>query len=442
MRTMLLCYYIEKSEGTCMKQDNIIATQGLTNLFAGQPDMDSTDKKVEFIKTKLREFFNLKNVNFLFGAGTSNGAIDTMSELYKHLKFSKDEKNEEKEFKSIVAKEGENLENILKVMYSARNYYNGIHDDDKKAEDDITHYKELYDRLIKKIEGHIFDSINVDFATKECPKILGYYTTFYQKLAMRNKDLSRIRVFTTNNDLFNETALDSLNIHYINGFSGGLRRFFNPALFNYTWSKRMDTSIDKYEPIENLVYLYKIHGSINWRESTPLPGNYFEIEEFPSSDLTSDKACLIYPTPTKQDKSLGAPYVDLFREFQNKLLEPHSVLFVIGYGFNDRHVNDIIYRALATNSTINIVIFSSKPKDEDREKKPIFFVDDNRIFTFSGKVWDVDDEENKVEGSKHTINHFDYIVNELLPNLDAFKKEDNLVQGFVNQLNKLTKDRK
>lgn len=438
---MLLCYYFEKSEGACMKQDNIIATQGLTNLFAGQPDIDSTDKKVELIKTKLREFFNLKNVNFLFGAGTSNGAIDTMSELYKHLEFSKEEKNEEKEFKSIVAKEGENLENILKVMYSARNYYNGIHDDDKKAEDDITHYKELYDRLIKKIEGHIFDSINVDFATKECSKILGYYTTFYQKLAMRNKDLSRIRVFTTNNDLFNETALDSLNIHYINGFSGGLRRFFNPALFNYTWSKRMDTSIDKYEPIENLVYLYKIHGSINWRESTPLPGNYFEIEEFLSSDLTSDKACLIYPTPTKQDKSLGAPYVDLFREFQNKLLEPHSVLFIIGYGFNDRHVNDIIYRALATNSTINIVIFSSKPKDEDREKKPIFFVDDNRIFTFSGKVWDVDDEENKVEGSKHTINHFDYIVNELLPNLDAFKKEDNLVR-FVNQLNNLTKDTK
>lgn len=425
-----------------MKQDNIIATQGLTNLFAGQPDMDSTDKKVEFIKTKLREFFNLKNVNFLFGAGTSNGAIDTMSELYKHLKFSKDEKNEEKEFKSIVAKEGKNLEKILTVMYSARNYYNGIHDDDKNAEDDITHYKELYDRLIKKIEGHIFDSINVDFATKECPKILGYYTTFYQKLAMRNKDLSRIRVFTTNNDLFNETALDSLNIHYINGFSGGLRRFFNPALFNYTWSKRMDTSIDKYEPIENLVYLYKIHGSINWRESTPLPGNYFEIEEFPSSDLTSDKTCLIYPTPTKQDKSLGAPYVDLFREFQNKLLEPHSVLFIIGYGFNDRHVNDIIYRALATNSTINVVIFSSKPKNEDREKKPIFFIDDNRIFTFSGKVWDVDDDEKVVADTRRTINHFDYIVNELLPNLDAFKKEDNLVQGFVNQLNKLTKDRK
>lgn len=50
--------------------------------------------------------------------------------------------------------------------------------------------------------------------------------------------------------------------------------------------------------------------------------------------------------------------------------------------------------------------------------------------------------KKEVADTRRTINHFDYIVNELLPNLDAFKKEDNLVQGFVNQLNKLTKDRK
>ena len=104
-------------------------------------------------------------MNFLFGAGTSSGAIDTMSELYKNLKFSGEEKEEEKEFKSIVAKEGENLENILKVMYSARNYYNGIQEEDAKDEDIITSFKELYDRLITKVEKHIFDSINVDFSS-------------------------------------------------------------------------------------------------------------------------------------------------------------------------------------------------------------------------------------------------------------------------------------
>ena len=44
-----------------------------------------------------------------------------------------------------------------------------------------------------------------------------------------------------------------------------------------------------------------------------------------------------HDTPTKQNKSLGAPYVDLFREFQHRLLEPNTVLFVMGYGFNDEH---------------------------------------------------------------------------------------------------------
>ena len=302
-------------------------------------------------------------------------------------------------------------------MYSARTYYDGILTDDETVEE----YKKLYNRLIHRIEEYIFNSINVDMTNDASKKVLEYYKTFYQKIALRNKDLSRIRVFTTNNDLFNETALDSLNIHYINGFGGGLRKYFNPALFNYTWSKRMDTSIDKYEPVKNMVYLYKIHGSINWQETEHKMNNYFNIEELPPQQLSPDKSVLIYPTPTKQDKSLGVPYVDLFREFQNKLLEPHSVLFVIGYGFNDRHVNDIIYRALATNSTINVVIFSKKPGDDEKTKKPIFFINDNRIFIISGKVWNEEQDERGeiTKSNERTINYFDYIVDELLPNLDV-----------------------
>ena len=165
--------------------------------------------------------------------------------------------------------------------------------------------------------------------------------------------------------------------------------------------------------------------------------NYFNIEELPPQQLSPDKSVLIYPTPTKQDKSLGVPYVDLFREFQNKLLEPHSVLFVIGYGFNDRHVNDIIYRALATNSTINVVIFSKKPGEDEKAKKPIFFINDNRIFTISGKVWNEEQDERGeiTKSNERTINYFDYIVDELLPNLDSFRKEENMLEEFVKQLN-------
>lgn len=415
-----------------MSYGKLTVSQGTSDFLQGSTDFD---KNIALLKDKIREFFNLKNVNFLFGSGTSSGAIPTMSKLYEDLSFGKEEEDMKREFKCIVKKEGANLEKCLNVMYSARNYYSGLEDTDEKEQKNIEKEKQLYDSLINKIERHIFNSINISFSGEDKQKVLEYYKTFYQKLALRNKDNSRIRVFTTNNDLFSETALDALNIHYINGFSGGLHKYFNPAIFNYTWSKRMDTSIDKYEPVENMVYLYKIHGSVNWRETKDAGNNYFEIEEVVPSEAKADGSVLIYPTPTKQDKSLGSPYVDLFREFQNKLLEPHSVLFVIGYSFSDRHVNDIIYRALATNSTINVVIFGTKPAEEERKNKPIFFIDDNRIFTISGAEYEDKELTNKIG----TVNYFDYIVNNLLPNLDAFRKDDDLLNKFVQSLKEETK---
>lgn len=410
-----------------IKYGKLSMTQGTSDFFQGSTDFE---KNLDLLKEKIREFFNLKNVNFLFGSGTSCGAIPTMSELYSTLVFAEDEKEIESEFKCIEAKCGNNLEKCLNVMYAARIHYQGLVLTVKKEQEKNDKRLSLYDAMIKIVEKHIFDSINISFNTDEHKKVLNYYKTFYQKLALRTKDNSRIRVFTTNNDLFNEIALDALNIHYINGFSGGLHKYFNPAIFNYTWSKRMDTSIDKYEPVENMVYLYKIHGSVNWRETHNMTNNYFEIEEVVSSEIQADGSVLIYPTPTKQDKSLGSPYVDLFREFQNKLLEPHSVLFVIGYSFSDRHVNDIIYRALATNSTINVVIFSSKPESKERKEKPIFFINDNRIFTIYGTEY----EDEKLTQERGVVNHFDYIVNNLLPNLDAFRRDDDLLSKFVESL--------
>lgn len=41
----------------------------------------------------------------------------------------------------------------------------------------------------------------------------------------------------------------------------------------------MDTSIEKFEPVENMVYLYKIHGSINWIEDNTNSNSFFNIKE-------------------------------------------------------------------------------------------------------------------------------------------------------------------
>ena len=301
------------------------------------------------------------------------------------------------------------------VLYSKKAYLEGIELSDKGEE-----RLKNTDGLIKKIEEAIFNCLNVNSTDDEYEKVLGIYQKFYKRMALRNKDHSRICVFTTNNDLFNERALDSQNIHYINGFTGGLNRFFNPALFNYSMSKRMDTSIDKFEPIENLIYLYKIHGSINWIEDNELNSNtYFKIRELVEPNIEANNV-LIYPTPLKQNKSLGSPYVDLFREFQHKMLEPNTVLFVIGYSFSDEHVNDIIYRALATNSTMNLVIFGNLKED-----KEITQISDNRIF----RLFETETEEGKIP-----LHYFERVVEDILPDLDAFKQEDALLHKFINEL--------
>lgn len=91
---------------------------------------------------------------------------------------------------------------------------------------------------------------------------------------------------------------------------------------------------------------------------------------------------------------------------------------------------------MATNSTINVAIFGSKPKIEEKKTKPIFFIDDKRIFTISGIEYNDEDKKDK----KGTINYFDYIVNNLLPNLDTFQKEEDILNRFVESLKIETKD--
>lgn len=397
--------------------------QGQTNLLSQMIEENtSKEDRVKEIQKKMIEFLNVKNIHFLFGSGTSCNAIPNMKGLFEEVKKKIDTLDEKlkSEFTLIVERieDKENLEEVLGILYSNRIYLDNY--------DDRCNELKICNELIKTIEEVIFYKINVDLKNTESQKVLKIYQDFYSKLALRNKDLSRLNIFTTNNDLFNETALDSLNIHYINGFGGGINKFFNPALFNYTFSKRMDTSIEKFEPVENMVYLYKIHGSVNWIEDNSKSNTFFKIREvsFPEKMEASERNILIYPTPTKQNKSLGSPYVELFREFQKKLLEAHSVLFVIGYSFSDEHVNNVIYQALATNSTMNLVILNNV-QDSDISKS-----NDNRIF----RIWETLENE-EWEAGNEPIHYFNNIVNKLLPNIDANINQENMIKEFVEFYN-------
>lgn len=374
-----------------------------------------TDTPESSFKKKVKELCNVKHLNFLFGAGTSAGAVPAMNEMKKSLDASlKGGTKELCEIYETVKKD--NLEDVLNVLYARRFHEDGIGQDSESTQ-----------KLIDYIQAFMYQEINVSFEPEKSVKNLELYKTFYSKLSLRNRDLSRINVFTTNNDLFNERALDNLNINYNNGFGGGLERFFNPARFRYTHSKRVDLNLEKFEPIDNMVYLYKLHGSINWVESTS--NSLFDIHEIPikTGEGASDQPpALIFPTPLKQNQSLGAPYADLIREFQAKLTLQNSVLFVVGYSFSDEHLNNIIYQALASNTSLSVVVFG------DHEKCLLGRIGDSRVYRFHGEVEDVN-------GDNKNVHFFEYIVNNLLPNVDD-NRDKTLLEDFIKQLEKVTSE--
>ena len=63
--------------------------------------------------------------------------------------------------------------------------------------------------------------------------------------------------------------------------------------------------------------------------------------------------------------------------------------------------------------------------------------DDGRVI--NSRIFTYNDEEGEIISTR-AVHHFDYIVNELLPNLDAFRKEDDLMRNFVKEFKKQTTD--
>lgn len=243
-----------------------------------------------------------------------------------------------------------NLEIFLGTLYSLRFYLDQIQNNEELVK---------IDKVINETKHFIlYQCLNKDNEGKDAA-VLDNYQNFYRKLSLRDSNLPKPNIFTTNYDLYSEKAMDELGITYTNGFSGFVERYFNPSIFNYALAEQMDISSFKWSVIDSYIYLFKIHGSVNWIEVDD--GNkLFKIKELQNSTfefLKKQKNLMIYPSPIKQNASLGTPYSDLFREFQKRIAQKQSVLVTMGYSFADEHINNLIFQAL-TIPTFRLVIFS------------------------------------------------------------------------------------
>lgn len=230
---------------------------------------------------------------------------------------------------------------------------------------------------------------------------LDIYKTFVRKILTRPLNLKRVNIFTLNYDTLVEQAADTEGVVLLDGFIGTHRRVFRPESYEQDLYFPAETTEGRVHRFDRVLHLYKLHGSISWRVCDSTIDNPYGVESVPF-DSQKSQALLIYPTPAKYGETLGLPYSELFRRFAATITRPQSVLFTIGYGFGDEHVNAIIRQALAIPS-FTLVIVDPDPKSEfvntlRRQKdRRIWLAEGTNLGTFAGFVElilpDLKDEE-------------------------------------------------
>lgn len=409
-----------------------------------EPSELDWNKGIESARKAISEAMNAKNIAFLLGAGCSSLMKDkkelgiaTMAPLAKEFcgetiearaagfysdpptagavpapwRLTKDELDYLDALGVDLAKDySRNLERLMEVLFAQRFVLR------QSENPDLHPYRAVLDGIIKKVQDFLWTRVTQGaFATEGDTTVRELYERFYKKLVLRDRSLPRPWVFTTNYDHFSELAMDRLGIPYANGFSGVVERRFNPAIFRYALAEQLDVASRKWTAVDAFVYLCKLHGSVTWTEDDH---GLFPIKEVWPPESTNQM--LIYPTPAKQNSSLGSPYADLFREFQSRIVREQSVLITAGYAFGDEHLNNIIYQAL-TIPTFRLVIFAAP--DTEGEIAKLRALRDPRIWIIGGN--------GPSDGTR--AHYFDMIVEHFMPQRPS-DRIDDAVRKVLSEL--------
>lgn len=392
--------------------------------YKGQKNLLEEKGAIEEIQKELLQVFDVQNLSFLFGAGCSSHVVEG-----EEVGIPVMAPMAEEFYSKLEDKDKTYLTDIIKINITDDLYKNNL----EKFLEVLFSYKYLMEcrkdgEELKKINSLIHTTKEFIFSKCICTheEVIKIYEQFYRKLVYRDKNLAKTNIFTTNYDLFNERALDQLGIIFSNGFSGVIERYFNPAVFNYAFAEQMDLSNNKWNVIDNFIYLYKLHGSISWFEDESSK-HLFKIKEL-QVPVFGDTNVMIYPTPVKQNASFGSPYSDLFREFQKKLMLNNNILVTVGYSFSDEHINNLIYQAL-TIPAFRLIIIGH---DEAKNIKKLFELNDPRIWIIGEKEqWG--DDGKLVSTPLHFFNRF---VDEMLPSIDQENIEKSIQKVLKNFLTK------
>ncbi|CUW20153.1 SIR2 family protein [Leuconostoc gasicomitatum] len=276
------------------------------------PEKEVNDKS---LVNELRKLMITKQLNFLIGSGTSAKSIGLMRDFKGNAETGKTA--------------NEQLED--KVNDVSQKIISGAYE--LSGEDNIQANLNDYTHFLKSV----IDVINLS-NSRQTPK--------------------SVNLFTTNYDLYIEKAVDELigtsRFVFNDGANGYFKRVLESSNYNRVVSYKglNDNYISEIPSIS----LIKPHGSMNWSEQNGIITIGNEVAKTPK---------IVKPTGIEEkDTYLDNHYYEMLRVFQLELDKPQSVLFIIGFSFQDKHIKKMVKRALQ-NPELLVVTFGYSNEDKD-----------------------------------------------------------------------------
>ena len=215
--------------------------------------------------------------------------------------------------------------------------------------------KSLSERRLKQLENFVKNAKNkileeTDFTNKiKSHKDWEYHNKLLRVLGKRQPKQKRLKIFTTNYDLAFETSASNIGMIVIDGFEYSQPYQFNPIWFHYDIVHRVQSNDKTSTYLPNVLHLYKIHGSVDWVKTEQ--GIHKRI-----SNEQIGEPVIIYPSSNKYQTSYESPYLDMISSFLEAIQKPKTAILCLGFGFNDKHINNAITMALRTNPELLLMI--------------------------------------------------------------------------------------
>ncbi|WP_214746101.1 SIR2 family protein [Exiguobacterium sp. s189] len=264
----------------------------------------------EDISKQLRALAITKQLNFLLGSGVSVPAIPLMGTF--------------KDSEGVSANE--------KLLEYVKKISNELTVENKNDESSVSHVLKNYQNFLESI-------ISV------------------MNLSNSRQVSKNVNIFTTNYDLFLEKSMDLMLKKHKLVFNDGASGYFNRYLESSNYNRMVSYKGLNNNYINEIpsITLIKPHGSVNWEK---------QDEHILIKNTVVSNPVVVHPDGYESSATFyNNHFHEMLRIFQMELDKPQSVLIVIGFSFQDKHIAKMIRRAVQNPE---LMVYAFGYSDDDK----------------------------------------------------------------------------